>query len=59
MLGAWGRKHNGDGESTNFVDAETEHPIDPVVVDRTTGAVIGLRPLKSVSPKSDPGTSPS
>lgn len=49
-LGAWGRRHHGEGRLSQVVDAETGAPTDPVVVDRRTGAPIGTRPLRLVKP---------
>jgi DNA-binding HxlR family transcriptional regulator len=49
-IGAWGRRHNGAGEVTCSVDAETGQLIEPVVVDRTTGVPIGQRPMRIVVP---------
>ncbi|MGC1303111.1 MAG: helix-turn-helix domain-containing protein [Caulobacteraceae bacterium] len=49
-IGAWGRRHNGDGEVTHSVDAETGQLIEPVVVDRATGVPIGQRPMRVVVP---------
>lgn len=50
-IGAWGRKHHGGGPTSYFVDEETGEQIQPVVVDAVTGAPIGSRPLKFVSPE--------
>ncbi len=50
-LGAWGRKHRSGGEVTRFFDAETETEIDPVTIDRVTGAPIGSRPIRIVMPQ--------
>jgi DNA-binding HxlR family transcriptional regulator len=52
VIGAWGRRHNGAGELSRLVDAETGEPVDPVVIDRVTGAPIGSRPLRLVVPQS-------
>jgi DNA-binding HxlR family transcriptional regulator len=49
-IGAWGRAHNGGGALSHMVDVETGAPIDPVVVDRHTGAPIGTRKLQLVMP---------
>ena len=50
-IGAWGRKHrNGDGV-TRFFDAETGTEIDPVTIDRATGAPIGARPIRIAMPE--------
>ncbi|MBN8843686.1 MAG: helix-turn-helix transcriptional regulator [Sphingomonadales bacterium] len=45
-IGAWGRKHNGQGALTRQIDVETGKPIRPVVVDANTGAPLGSRPLR-------------
>ena len=50
VIGAWGRRHNGDGQRSQIVDAETGKPVDPVVMDRTTGSPIGERPIRLVMP---------
>jgi DNA-binding HxlR family transcriptional regulator len=50
VIGAWGRRHNGAGELSRLVDAETGEPLDPVVIDRATGALIGTRPVRLVAP---------
>lgn len=50
VIGAWGRRHNGEGELSYLVDAETGTRVDPVVVDRATGSAIGARPLRLVTP---------
>ena len=47
MIGAWGRKHRGEGKLVRFFDAETETEIKPVAVDEATGAKIGTRPIRS------------
>ncbi|NZD60775.1 helix-turn-helix transcriptional regulator [Rhizobium sp. WYCCWR 11290] len=51
-LGAWGRKHRAGGDVTQFFDEETGTEIDPVTIDRVTGAPIGSRPIRIVMPKS-------
>jgi DNA-binding HxlR family transcriptional regulator len=50
-IGAWGRKHRGGGQVTRFFDAETGTEIDPVTIDRSTGAPIGTRPIRIVTPE--------
>jgi DNA-binding HxlR family transcriptional regulator len=45
-IGAWGRKHRGGGKVTRFFDAETGSEIDPLLIDRETGAPIGTRPIR-------------
>ena len=51
MIGAWGRKHRGEGKLVRFLDAETETEIKPVAVDEVTGARIGTRPIRIVMPE--------
>jgi DNA-binding HxlR family transcriptional regulator len=46
MIGAWGRKHRGDGKLTKFFDAEAGTEIKPVAIDEATGAKIGTRPIR-------------
>jgi len=57
-IGAWGRRHNGEGQLSHMVDGETGEPVDAVVVDRATGAPIGTRPLKLVTPLAFPEAGP-
>ncbi len=49
-IAAWGRRHNGAGELSYAVDAETGSVLEPIVVDRTTGIPIGERPMRMVVP---------
>lgn len=51
LIGAWGRKHRGEGNLVRFFDAETETEIKPVAVDEVTGAKIGTRPIRIVMPE--------
>ena len=53
-IGAWAHRHAGPGPMTYAVDAETGTPIEPVVMDRITGAPIGARPLRLVVPEGGP-----
>jgi DNA-binding HxlR family transcriptional regulator len=48
VVGAWG--NNGEGALSYTVDAETGTMVEPVVVDRVTGAPVGTRPLRLVRP---------
>jgi DNA-binding HxlR family transcriptional regulator len=50
-IGAWGRRHNGGGEMTRLVDVETGEPVEPVVIDRKTGAPLGTRALRLMKPE--------
>ena len=50
-IGAWGRKHRGGGKVTRFFDAETGTEIDPVTIDRATGAPIGTRHIRVAAPE--------
>jgi DNA-binding HxlR family transcriptional regulator len=45
-IGAWGRKHRGGGKVTRFFDAEAGTEIEPVTIDRATGAPIGTRAIR-------------
>ena len=49
-IGAWGRRHNGKGHLSHMVDVQTGQRVEPVVVDRATGAPIGTRALRLVAP---------
>jgi DNA-binding HxlR family transcriptional regulator len=49
-IGAWGRRHNGDGQLSHMIDEETGGAVEPVVVDRATGAAFGTRALRLVMP---------
>ena len=49
-IGAWGRRHNGGGAMSRTIDIETGEAIEPIVIDRLTGAPLGTRPLKLMPP---------
>jgi DNA-binding HxlR family transcriptional regulator len=49
-IGAWGRKHRNGDHVTRFFDAETGIEIDPVTIDRATGAPIGTRAIRIAMP---------
>ena len=49
-IGTWGRQHRGGGGLVRFLDAETGTEIKAVVVDESTGARIGTRPIRAVMP---------
>lgn len=49
-IGAWGAKHNGAGAISRMIDETTGLAIEPVVVDKVSGAPIGTRPLRIVTP---------
>jgi DNA-binding HxlR family transcriptional regulator len=49
-IGAWGRRHNGEGQLSHMVDVQTGSTVEAIVVDRATGAPIGTRPLRLVAP---------
>ncbi|HEX7850121.1 MAG TPA: helix-turn-helix domain-containing protein [Sphingomonas sp.] len=49
-IGAWGRKHRNSDRVTRFFDAETGNEIDPVTIDRSSGAPIGTRPIRIAMP---------
>ncbi len=50
MIGAWGRQYRGGGKLIRFFDAETGTEIKAVAVDEVTGAKIGTRPIRIVTP---------
>ncbi|ENN84328.1 hypothetical protein RHSP_21229 [Rhizobium freirei PRF 81] len=50
-IGAWGRKHRPSSGVTRFFDAENGTEIDPVTIDRATGAPIGTRPIRIAAPE--------
>ena len=50
IIGAWGRQHRGGGKLVRFLDAETGTEIKAVAVDEVTGAKIGTRPIRIVTP---------
>ncbi|MBI4987031.1 MAG: helix-turn-helix transcriptional regulator [Rhodocyclales bacterium] len=50
MIGAWGRQYRGGGKLVRFYDAETGTEIKAVAVDEVTGAKIGTRPIRIVTP---------
>jgi len=51
MIGAWGRKHRGEGTLVRFLDAETGMDINPVAIDAVTGAEIGTREIRMLLPE--------
>jgi DNA-binding HxlR family transcriptional regulator len=51
MIGAWGRQHRGGGKMVRFLDAETGTEIKPIAVDEVTGARIGTRPIRVITPE--------
>ena len=51
MIGAWGRKHRGEGRLARFLDAETGIDINPVAIDAVTGAEIGTREIRMLLPE--------
>jgi len=50
IIGAWGRQYRGGGKLVRFFDAETGTEIKAVAVDEVTGAKIGTRPIRMVTP---------
>lgn len=50
MIGEWGRKYRGGGKLVRFLDAETGKRIKVVAVDEVSGAQIGTRPIRVVTP---------
>jgi DNA-binding HxlR family transcriptional regulator len=50
MIGAWGRQYRGSGKLVQFFDAEMGTEIKAIAVDEVTGAKIGTRPIRMVTP---------
>lgn len=50
VLGEWGRRHHGEGGTSRLVDVETDRPVEPMVVDRLSGAPLAERALRLVQP---------
>jgi DNA-binding HxlR family transcriptional regulator len=50
MIGAWGRQYRGGGDLVRFFDDEAGTEIKAVAVDEVTGAKIGTRPMRMVTP---------
>lgn len=50
MIAAWGRKHRAEGDLVRYLDEATGRDIEPVALDRATGAEIGTRPFRVVIP---------
>jgi DNA-binding HxlR family transcriptional regulator len=53
-IGAWGRKHHGEGDTSRIVDAETGMPVDAMVVDRATGRPLGTFGTRLMKPGQAP-----
>ncbi|MBX8529565.1 helix-turn-helix domain-containing protein [Pseudomonas cichorii] len=51
MIGAWGKKHRGEGNLTRFLDAETGIDIEPVAIDTVNGSEIGTRAIRIEIPE--------
>ena len=51
MIGAWGRKYRGNGKLARYVDAETGTDIEPVAIDAVTGAKLGTRAFRVLTPE--------
>jgi DNA-binding HxlR family transcriptional regulator len=51
MIGAWGRKYRGEGKLARYLDSETGKDIEPVAIDAVTGAELGTRPFRVMTPK--------
>lgn len=50
MIGAWGRKHRGEGPLMRFLDAENGTDLEPIAIDAVTGAALGTRAIRLVLP---------
>ncbi len=51
MIAEWGRKHRGEGPLVRYLDQATGRDIEPMAIDRVTGAEIGTRPIRVVVPE--------
>jgi DNA-binding HxlR family transcriptional regulator len=51
LIAAWGQKHRGKGKLTRFLDAETGKDIKPVAIDAVTGAELGTRAIRVLTPE--------
>jgi DNA-binding HxlR family transcriptional regulator len=51
MIGAWGRKHRGEGKLVRFLDAQTGTDIKPIAIDAVTRAEIGTRAIRMLMPE--------
>ncbi|VEA65909.1 HxlR-like helix-turn-helix [Serratia plymuthica] len=51
MIGAWGRKHRGEGKLLRLLDAEAGTDINAIAIDTVTGAEIGTRAIQMVMPE--------
>jgi|SRR5579871_3995520 len=52
-IGAWGRKHCGEGSMSAMVDAESGAPVEAEVIDRATGRPLGTFATRLVVPGAD------
>ena len=50
-MSAWGRKYRGKGKLTRFLDVETGSDIEPVAIDAVTGAELGTRAFRVLTPE--------
>ena len=50
MIANWVRRHYAGGEMTRLIDAELGTDVQPLLIDRVTGAEIGTRKLKLIPP---------
>ena len=53
MIGAWGRQYRGGGKMVRFIDATTGTEIKAVAIDEVTGAKIGTREIRMLTPNDD------
>ncbi|WP_206241340.1 winged helix-turn-helix transcriptional regulator [Novosphingobium terrae] len=49
-IGAWGRQHCEAPATSTTIDADTQKPVDPVVIDRLSGRLLAEMNLKQVPP---------
>lgn len=51
IIGAWGRQYRGEGPLVRFIDEESGTEIRAVAIDEVTGAKIGTRAIRAVTPE--------
>ncbi len=50
MIGAWAQRHCGKN-LVRYIDDETGLEIEPIAIDRVTGATLGSRPMRAGQPR--------
>ena len=50
LIAQWGRTHRSEGSLVRYLDDANGMDLEPIAIDRNTGAVIGSRPFHIVLP---------